>query len=179
MILRTLRASFLSRGLREKIFLLLFIVLGVGVWLSSFSKRASTFWSDWRSNSVALKTQKLLLDNKSNIEAAAQKAASNLEAARTLDAPRLYAEIDRLAQEAGLKAGLGEQQDLPGGQFVVHSLRISFSKAEWEPLMKFYRSLQARSPYIGIEQFTLQVDRSNPNLYHTASIRVSSVEVMR
>jgi hypothetical protein len=179
MILRTLRAFFLGRLLREKILLLLFIVIGVLIWSSSFSRRAGVFIREERSTRTALKAQQQLLDNRANIEAAAQKAASNLVPAETLDAPRLYAEVDRLAQQAGLKAGLGEQQDQPGGQFIVHSLRISFSKAEWEPLMKFYRALQARSPYIGIEQFTLQVDRSNPNLYHTASIRVSSVEVVR
>jgi hypothetical protein len=169
----TLRAFFLSRLLREKLLLVAFAVLGVLMWFSSFSRRAGLFWRQQRATTVELAEQKQWLTNRGAIEAAAQKAAGNLDAVRTLDATRLYAEIDKLARDAGLTPGLGEQRDETAGQFAVHSLQVTIAKADWEPLRKFYLSLQARSPYIGIEQFTI---RSQGNA-HAASLRVSSIEI--
>jgi len=64
------------------------------------------------------------------------------------------------------------------GQFSVHTMQFNVPKADWEALKNFYFTLQARSPYIGIEQFTLQAERANPALL-TAALRVSSVEIAK
>ena len=176
-MIRTLRALFLARLLREKLLLVAFAVLGVAIWFSGFSKRFGAFWGQQRATTVALAEQKLWLSNRAAIDAAAQKAAGRLDAARTLDPQRLFAEVDKLALEAGLARNLGEQRDVVGEQFSLHSLSVTINKAEWEPLKKFYLGLQARSPYISIEQFSLQASPSGSPL--TAVLRVSSVEVAK
>ena len=73
---------------------------------------------------------------------------------------------------------MGEQQNEIGGQFAVHSLQVTITKAKWDDLRQFYLKLQARSPYIGIERFALNADRANPALL-SASLRVSSVEISK
>lgn len=176
-MIRTLRALFLARLLREKLLLVAFAVLGVAMWFSGFSKRAGAFWRDQRGTTVALAEQKQWLNNRLVIESSAQKAAGRFDAAQTLDPLRLYAEVDKLASAAGLSRNLGEQRDVVGDQFSIHSLQVTINKAEWEPLKKFYLSLQARSPYINIEQFTLQAPPAGSPL--AAILRVSSVEVAK
>jgi len=177
-MIRTLRALFLARLFREKLLLVAFAALGVLVWASGFNRRAGLFWREQRATSVSLAEQKLFLDNRDKIELAAQKTAARLDAAQTLDGTRLYAEVENLARTAGLTAGLSTQPDENSDQFAVHSIQVSITKAEWEPLMKFYHALQARSPYIGVEQFRLQVDRANPEKYHLATLRVSAPEIV-
>jgi hypothetical protein len=49
---------------------------------------------------------------------------------------------------------------------------------DWGALKTFYLALGKRSPYIGIEQFSVQVDRANPALLN-ASFQISSVEISR
>lgn len=176
-MIRTLRALFLARLLREKLLLVAFAVLGVAMWFSGFSTRAGAFWREQRTTTLSLAEQKQWLNNRVTIDESAQKAASRLDAAQTLDAIRLYAEVDKIAREAGLNHGLGEQRDVIGEQFSVHSLQITVSKVDWETLKKFYLAVQARSPYINIEQFTLQAPPAGSPL--TAVVRVSSVEVVK
>jgi hypothetical protein len=52
------------------------------------------------------------------------------------------------------------------------------TKVDWASLKQFYLALSKRSPYIGIEQFSLQVDRANPTVLN-ASFQISSVEISR
>jgi hypothetical protein len=176
-MIRTLRALVLARPLREKLLLVAFAVLGVAMWFSGFSTRFGTFWREQRSTTLTLAEQKQWLTNRATIEQSAQKSAARLEAARTLDATRLYAEVDKLARDAGLTPGLGEQRDVIGDQFSVHSLQVTVNKVDWESLKKFYLNLQARSPYISIEQFALNAPPAGSPL--TAVLRVSSVEVAK
>ena len=52
------------------------------------------------------------------------------------------------------------------------------TKVDWATLKQFYLELSKRSPYIGIEQFSMQVDRANPALLN-ANFQISSVEISR
>ena len=85
--------------------------------------------------------------------------------------------MDKIARDAGLNPGLGEQRDVLGDQFSVHSLQVTVNRVDWESLKKFYLNLQARSPYISIEQFALNAPPAGSPL--TAVLRVSSVEVAK
>ena len=94
-------------------------------------------------------------------------------------ATRLLAEVSALASDNGLKSTtIGEAKDSPIGQFSVHSLQLSVTKVDWGTLKQFYLELGKRSPYIGIEQYSMQVDRANPTLLN-ASFQLSSVEISR
>jgi hypothetical protein len=176
-MIRTVRAFFLARFVREKLLLTGFAVLAAAIWLSSIAGRTGRFVREVRATTSSLNDQALWMSNRSKIEAQAQAAAAQLDAARTLDATRLLVEVGAIATDAGLKnMTSAEAQDQSNGQFSVHTLRFNVTRADWDSIKSFYLGLQKRSPYIGIEQFRLQVDRANAAMLN-ASIRISSVEI--
>lgn len=176
-MIRALRAFFLARFVREKLLLTGFVVLAAAIWLSSLAGRTTRFVREVRATTSSLNEQQLWFSNRSKIQAQAQAAAAQLDAARTLDATRLLAEVAAIADEAGIKnPTTGESQDQSNGQFSVHTLRFNVTRTDWDSIKTFYLGVQKRSPYIGIEQFRLQVDRANAALLN-ASIRISSVEI--
>jgi hypothetical protein len=178
--MRTLRAFFLARLLREKVLLTGFVVMVAVVWVSSIAGRTGRFLREVRSTTGALNEQQLWLSNRAAIEAQAQASAARLDAARTLDATRLLAEVSAIATESGLLKNTtsGEPKDVSSGQFSVHTLQFNVTKVDWATLKQFYLGLGKRSPYIGIEQYSMQVDRANPALLN-ANFQISSVEISR
>ncbi len=176
--MRAIKAFFLSRLLREKVLLVLFVALGTATWLSSFSTRASRWWRAEHAASVELADQKQWIANRQAIEAGAMQAVKSFDPARTLDDTQLVGELSALAREQDLKFTNDTPQTERSGQFAVHTVQITLPRADWEALKRFYVNLAARSPYLGIEQFSLAADRVNPNQLN-ASLRVSSVEIIR
>jgi hypothetical protein len=178
-MIRSIRAFFLGRHLREKALLTVFVVAAAAIWFSSLSARANRFLHGSRSTSAALAEQARWLADRAAVEASAQEAASRLDPVRTLDTTRLLAEVAAMSTEAGLKSTTsGDPKDLRSGQFAIHTLQFNVTKTDWSTLKTFYLALGKRSPYIGIEQFTVQVDRANPALL-SANFQISSVEVSR
>ncbi len=178
-MIRTLRAFFLGRLLREKLLLVVFVLIGVLMWLSGYSRRFGSFWREQHSTTVSLADQQRWLDNRKALEEAARKSAERLDASKTLDASRLLATVAALASEAGLRnTSSGQQTNDSNGQISIHTLPYTVNRADWDSLKKFYVALSARSPYIGIERFTLNADRANPAQLNLA-ITVTSVEIAR
>jgi hypothetical protein len=178
-MIRTLRAFFLSRLLREQLLLAGIAIVVAAIWFSSLAGRAGRFYHSVRVTTLTLKDQTHWLANRKAIEASAQAAAGRLDAVRTLDTTRLLAEVTAMATEAGLRSTTSaEAKDVSNGQFSVHTLQFSVTRADWGELKGFYLALSKRSPYIGIEQCTLQVDRSNQALLN-ANFQISSVEIAR
>jgi hypothetical protein len=178
-MIRTIRAYFLTRLFREKVLLAGLIVAVAAVWFSSLAGRTGRMFRSVRLTTGNLQEQQQWLDNRATIEAQAQAAAGQLDAVRTLDATRLLAEVTAIANEAGLRNFTsGDSKDESTGQFAVHSLQFSVSKVDWATLKQFYLALSKRSPYIGIEQYSMQVDRANQALL-SASFQISSVEISK
>ena len=176
-MIRTLRVYFLARALREKLLLVAFAILIALTWASGFETRAVRFKKEQHSTSMGLKEQALWLADKDNIEKGATTAASKLDASRTLDGTRLLAEMTAMANETGLRNTVtGDPQQESNGQFAIHTLQFSVSKADWDSLKSFYLELEKHSPYIGIEQFQVRADPTNPALLN-ASMKVSSGEI--
>ncbi len=176
-MIRTLRAYFLGRLLREKLLLVAFAILIALTWFSGWTTRVGRFWREQHSTRMGLKEQTLWLNNKSSIELAATTAASRLDASKTLDGTRLLAEMTAIANETGLKNTMtGDPQQESNGQFAVHTLQFNITKTDWDSLKAFYLAVQQKSPYIGIESFGVRADPTNPALLN-ASVKVSSVEI--
>ena len=176
-MIRTLRALFLRCQLREKLLLLAFALMGVLLWLSGFSRRGSQFWREERLTTGALKTQAGWLGQSGSIEAAAHKAAAQLDDTKTLNATRLSTTLQQLASDAGLRNyAAGAAVTKTSGKISIHTLDCTISRigeAEWPMLNKFYEALQARAPYIGIEKFSLGLN----GVQHTLALTVSSIEI--
>jgi hypothetical protein len=180
-MIRTLRAFFLERALREKLLLLAFIGIAALWWGSAFAKRGAQFWREQRSTTAKLQEQHMWITNREVVEQRAQQTAAQLDPTRTLNANQLAAAVQQLAQEAGLRNSYrsGSTNTQTSGQFSIHSLDLTIQGADWEKqLTPFYVALQKRAPYIAIEQFTLQSAANNPAQL-TLNLRVVSVEINR
>jgi hypothetical protein len=176
-MIRTLRAHFLKLLFREKLLLAGLVIAVAAIWSSSLSGRAGRVVRAVRSTSATLRDQQHWLANGPSIEAQARASASRLDAVKTLDGIRLLAEVNAIANDAGLKNYTsGESKDVSSGQFAVHTLQYNISKVDWATLKQFYLALGKRSPYIGIESYSMQVDRANPSLLN-AFFQISSVEI--
>ncbi|MDP9171399.1 MAG: hypothetical protein M3N54_12335 [Acidobacteriota bacterium] len=175
---RTLRILFLGRPAREKFLILALLVLAAGLWLSAFSSRAAGFFSEERRTTQELKDQKQWLSHRAQIERQAKTEAARLDPTRTLDAARLQAALFSIANEHHLVFSSSDSQDRPGGQFVIHSLQITFTSAEYGTLWDFYSEIERRAPYISVESFSIAANKAQPSQLN-ATLRVSSVEIVR
>lgn len=173
----TLRALYLSRPLREKILVAALAAILVLWWLSNFVGRAQERWASARSTTLDLQDQAQWLARSDVIIDSANKAAARLDASRTLDGTRLLATVDALAGDAGLRnTTSGEITHVSSGQFAIYRLSFNVVGADWPSLKEFYLGLQKHSPYIGIDQLSLQANRANPALLNVV-VRLSSVEI--
>ena len=177
-MIRTLRAYFFNRLLREKLLIVALILLGALLWLSSLGGRLGRFVDDARQTSVKLAEQKQWLAHRAAIQQDAAKAAAIFDPSRTLDSTQLIAAVNVIARDAGLNNTTStEAQDVSNGQFAVHTLQFNISRVDWASLTTFYLALQQKAPYIGVEQFQLAADRANPFLLNV-NMRISSVEIV-
>ncbi len=178
--MNALKIYFLTRTLREKALLLTIIGLVLAVWANSFAGRARAFVSTNRSLSAELREQSLWLSRRGQISLDERKAVARLDPTQTLDGTKLLAEVNRMAAEAGFVSNVQVEdvKEERTTQFVVHSLRFTVRKADYPSLIRFYLALQKRSPYIGLEQMTIQAEPANPAQL-TALMRLSSVEVLK
>ncbi|MEO6874276.1 MAG: hypothetical protein ABI222_05595 [Opitutaceae bacterium] len=175
--MNALKTYFLSRLLREKLLLVIIVVLVALTCLSSFSRRVARAWRTHHTTTVTLADQQQWLANRATIEASAVQAVKNLDPAKTLDDTQLVGELNALARAQGLKFTSDSPRTESTGQFAVHTVQFNLLKMDWNSMKRFYLELTKRSPYIGIEQFSLQSERTNPALLN-ASLRVSSVEIV-
>jgi len=175
--MNTLKAYFLSRLLREKLLLVVIVVLVALTFLSNFSGRVRRAWRVQHDTTTALNLQQTYLTDRATIEASANKAVKNLDPAKTLDDTQLVGELNALARAQGLKFTSDTPRSERTGQFAVHTVQFNLIKMDWNALKSFYVELTKRSPYISLEQFSLQSERANPALL-SASLKVSSVEIV-
>jgi hypothetical protein len=177
-MIRTFRAFYLGRSLREKLLLVILFLVGIGIWLSHFCTRAEVFFAEARHTGNELNVQKQWLANREVIFASAEKAASKFDPSSTLSSIALTTAVTNLATDAGLSnTRADDEPDVSNGQFAVHTLRFEIPKADWDGLKTFYSALQARHPYITIETFQILQDKGNHA--HTVNLVLSSVEIER
>lgn len=179
-MIRSARAFFLGRALREKLLLVAFIAIAALWWASSFSARASTFWQQQRTTTLRLKEQAEWIKNQTVIEETAKQTASRLDPTKTLNGNQLVTTVNQLAADAGIKSiqTSGSTVSTTSGQFAVHSQEFVIRNVEWEPLSRFYEALQRRTPYVSLERFTLIAAPNNASQL-TLNLKVTSVEITR
>jgi hypothetical protein len=177
-MIRSFRAFFLGRAQRERVMLVIFVLMLVGFGFSHFSAQVGRFWTASRQTSGELGIQAQYLAARGEILASAQKAAGQFDAASTLNGPGLLASAMAMATDAGIATPRGEpDQDVSTGQFAVHTLHFQIPRTDWNSLLNFYVALRKRHPYIGIEQCTIGTVGGSAAV--SVDLKLSSVEVVR
>ncbi|MBA4137910.1 MAG: general secretion pathway protein GspM [Opitutus sp.] len=164
--------------MREKALLVAFVSMASLAWLISAIGRGRIMAQEARSAAVAGEEQQQWLSNKADIEAKAASATAQLDAAKTLNGARLIGELNSLAGQAGLAPEVSGQRTERTTQFAFHSAQISFRRADMGALVRFYEEIAKRSPYIGLEQVSLAIDRGAPGTVN-ATFRVVAAELQR
>lgn len=182
---KAFKAFFLARQLREKLLLLAFVGAGVAIWFSSFAGRARSFWLAVQNTNATLANQNTWLAKAPEIDARTKAAAAKLDPLKTYNANSLLGVIDRLAKEEfGNKVTISTEPSKTSGQFATHSvvasINASNTEADWGLLQKFYADLQKLSPYVSLEELTIQTSNAGrPGGTMTVRLRATSVEVIR
>jgi hypothetical protein len=175
-----MKTFFFSRHIREKILLTILLAMVGIVWLGRVARSTRVFWLEWRANAALLATQQQWLENRASIETQAAKAVAHLDPARTFSSPRLLGELSTIADQVGVRNNTSSEivgTEL-ANQFSVNTVQAAVRNADLQALLSFYGELEKRAPYIGLEEFSLTVNPSNPSLLN-AVMRVSSVEINR
>ncbi len=173
-----MKAFFLARHLREKILLTVFVALLAATWLTSVARRARVFWVDWRGTAELLASQRKSLGDRAAVEAKAAQAVAHLDPSRTFSSPRLLGELSSIADRVGVRSNtsseiLGTERT---SQFSMNTVQFAIRNAELPAVLSFCDELDRRSPYIGLDQFSLAVNPANP-AFLNVMLRVSSVEM--
>jgi hypothetical protein len=171
-----MKRFFLSRSGREQGLLLAFAALLAVTWLLGAIGRARVAGENWRLIRAEKTTQQLWLDREAAIMARAAEAVQQLDPAKTLNGARLVAELNAMANAAGLSAEVSGLRTETAGRFAFHAVQVSFRRVELGALVRFYTELVQRSPYLGAEQLSLQVDRGTPGQLNV-TLRVVAAEL--
>jgi hypothetical protein len=176
--MNAMKTYFMRRTRREKFLVLALVSALAAVWLVTAGGRLRARWQEHRSVASERADQKLWLERRPAIEERAARAVKNLNPARTLDATHLVGEISALAAQAGLSPGIDPPHTERTPQFAYHTVQVSVRRAALESLVKFYRALGERAPYLALEHCAIVADRANPAQLN-ASFTIFSVEVLR
>ncbi|AWI09234.1 hypothetical protein [Ereboglobus luteus] len=175
-----MKAFFLSRQTREKVLLVGLVLVAALWWLTAAIGRTTTFIRDFKSTSLTLKVQQMTLDARESIQARANAAIRQLDPSRTYDTVRLQAELDTIATAVGItNKTISDARTEKTAQFSVNSAQITVRNTDYATVVKFYEEIKKRTPYIGLDQLTIQPSNvANPTQL-TLMLKVSSVEILR
>lgn len=171
-----MRRFFQERTRREQGLITLFVVLVAATWVASAQARLRERAGAWRSARAAAAAQQLWLERQTEIEARAAAAVRNLDPARTYDATRLVTTVTALAAKAGLQPTIDAPQTTRTPQFALHTIKVTFRRANLAALLAFYDELAKQAPYLNLEQVAVQSDRGNTGVLG-ATLQVSSTQI--
>lgn len=173
-----MKRFFLVRTNRERLLILVFLFAAGVVWLLSASARLGGHWRAHREAATDLVAQRLWLERRTDIEARATRAAANLVPERTLDATHLVGEVSAMAARAGLSPAMESPRTQRNDPFSYHTVQVAFRRADLGAIVRFYRELGSRAPYLALEECTLSASRANPAELD-AQFTIFSVQVTR
>ena len=175
-----MKTFFLSRLSREKLLLLGLVLMAALWWLSGVIGRATAFIDDWKSTTTTLESQQRMLDAREKIQSRATAAIQQLDPSRTFDTWRLQEELNTVATMAGIgNKNIGDLRSEKTTIFSINSAQVQIRNADYAMLVKFYEELKKRSPYIGLDQLTVQPSTPANPAQLTMQAKVSSVEIAR
>ncbi|HEX2861756.1 MAG TPA: hypothetical protein VHN79_08950 [Lacunisphaera sp.] len=170
-----MKSFYNSKSMRERLLMLVFLLIGVLWWGSALIGRVREEVVAWNATAGDAKVQRDWQERAGVIAERTAQAAGRLDAARTMSATQAYAEVGRLAQ--GLPIEMGAQRTDRTDNFAIHSLQVSFRRVDMAGLLRFYEGVASRAPYVGIDQCTISADRATPGMVN-AVFRVYSIEAV-
>ena len=171
-----MRHLFLRRPRTERILLALGLLAAAAAWGDAAWRRAEAARAEHGKAATERALQEEWLARAAGIEAAAAKAKEGLESGKGIDAARLVADAAELAAEAGLAVNTDPPKTQRSGPFAVHTVQLSARRTDLAALVRFYKLVKPRAPYLAIGGLTLQAERGGNGVI-SARIQLTAVEL--
>jgi hypothetical protein len=177
-MIRTVRALFLGRLLREKVLLVALVLVAAVLWLTNLAGRTGIFLAEQRHTRTTLAEQNRWLKNRDAVEKAAKKTSEAFTKDRMLDDLGLLNAIQNAANDSGLQHyNTSPAPPESSSQLSIHTCTFTVNKVDWGALQKFLATLDKNPAYIRIKQFTIaSADKSSDAT--NVSMQISSVETL-
>jgi hypothetical protein len=170
------RHLFLRRPRTERVLAAAALLVGALVWADAAARRAAGAWDGHRAAGEERALQAEWLARAPAIEAASAKAKEGLEAGKGIDAAQLVAVAAELAAEAGLGVNTDPPKTQRSGPFTLHTVQLSARRTDLASLVRFYRLIKPRAPYLTIGGLSIQAERSGNGVV-SARIQLTAVEL--
>jgi hypothetical protein len=171
-----MRHLFLRRPRTERVLAATALLVGSILWADAAARRVGAAWESHRAASQERALQAEWLARAPAIEAASAKAKEGLDAGKGIDAAQLVAVAAELAGEAGLVVNSDSPKTQRSGPFTLHTVQLSARRTDLAALVRFYRLVKPRAPYLAVGGLSIQAERSG-NGAVSARIQLTSVEL--
>ena len=160
----TIGRFFKRMTVREKLLLLLFILVILVLWTGSLLGRVSQ-WNQARQQAKTdLATQRQWLGRADEFSKGLEQALERVDPSKTYSGSQLSGRIDSLLREAGLagSADIDPVRTREGEIFNDHNIRVRLSRISIADLIRFNKLLRQETPYINVQRVRLNANRRNP-----------------
>ena len=149
---------------REKLLLLLFVLVILFLWTGSLLGRISDWNQARRQAKTDLATQEQWLARAGEFTEGLEQALARVDPSKTYSGTQLSGRIDGLLREAGLagSADIDPVRTREGEIFNDHNIRVRLSRISIAELIRFNKLLRRETPYINIQRVRLNANRRNP-----------------
>ncbi|MBK8475606.1 MAG: hypothetical protein IPL39_04660 [Opitutaceae bacterium] len=157
-----MRAFFFRRSWRERVLLLVVLVVGVLIWLFAALDRTRAARSRWGGQASVLAEQGVWLASATTLQEQVQSRLAQVQQGRSLNANQLVGQLDAVVKRQHLVFRLDPPTTAPRPPVAIHSVSLTLEKVELGGLAAFTDDLRASLPLVNIEQIVITPDRRNP-----------------
>lgn len=172
-----MRTFLLKRSWRERLLILLLLVVVAGLWLTNFAGRYMA-WSV-RSDSAASEAQRQAMwhAQASQIEEQLADGLAQVQGGRSMGAAQFAGALDALVRRHKFNFRLDAPSTERRPPVAIHTITLSLEKAEIGTIVAMIAELRTTMPLVNVEQLTLSADRRNPAQLD-ARLRLSALEIL-
>ena len=158
-----MRNFFFCRSWRERVLLLVVLVVGVVIGLFAAISRGRAARERWSGQQSMLESQADWLDKASLYQEQLQGRLAQVQQGRSLNANQLVGQLDAVLKRqhfTGFRLDPATTERKP--PVALHSVALTLEKVELSALAAFTDELRTALPLVNIDQLVITPDRRNP-----------------
>lgn len=179
-----MRSFFFRRNWRERILLLLVLLVGVSIWLGSSLRRLRTERQQNENTNLELATQANWITQKEAIEERLKNSLDQVRAGRSLTLDQFRERLNQLLLK---HIGVGERFRIQAGNtpadrrppVAVHTLRANLDKVSLGELLALIDDLAKELPLVNIDTISIVPDTKDPQTKLAIDLKLSALELLK
>lgn len=158
-----MRNFFFRRSWRERVLLLVVLLVGVVIWLFAAISRGRAARERWAGQRSLLETQEAWLVQSAPLQERLQGRLGQVQQGRSLNANQLVGQLDAVLKRQHFTAfRLDPATTERKPPVAIHSVALTLEKIELSALAAFTDELRTALPLVNIDQLVITPDRRNP-----------------